>query len=226
MCSSDLRWMMRTKFVDAQCGFKAMRRDIAQQLLPHVKDTAWFFDTELLVKAEYEGYTIHEEPMKWIEDTDSRVHIVKTATKDIKGLSRVRGEYGRATLFEAAGFGGLLLVAACAAVGVGKLLSCHTPRSTSTRVGLRSTPSTAYLASPDPSEPNATVAELVQLPGRGNARGVTPVKGSSGTTVALYPSPKATPTGLMRKLFVAAVPMLLRVMSLKDIYAAAQCFFE
>lgn len=106
-----IRWTMRTKFVDAQCGFKAMRRDIAQQLLPHVKDTAWFFDTELLVKAEYEGYTIHEEPMEWIEDTDSRVHIVKTATEDIKGLSRVRGEYGRATLFEAAGFGGLLLMA-------------------------------------------------------------------------------------------------------------------
>lgn len=106
-----IRWTMRTKFVDAQCGFKAMRRDIAQQLLPHVKDTAWFFDTELLVKAEYEGYTIHEEPVEWIEDTDSRVHIVKTATEDIKGLSRVRGEYGRATLFEAAGFGGLLLMA-------------------------------------------------------------------------------------------------------------------
>lgn len=106
-----IRWTMRTKFVDAQCGFKAMRRDVAQQLLPHVKDTAWFFDTELLVKAEYEGYTIHEEPVEWIEDTDSRVHIVKTATEDIKGLSRVRGEYGRATLFEAAGFGGLLLMA-------------------------------------------------------------------------------------------------------------------
>ena len=106
-----IRWTMHTKFVDAQCGFKAMRRDVAQQLLPHVKDTAWFFDTELLVKAEYEGYTIHEEPVEWIEDTDSRVHIVKTVTEDIKGLSRVRGEYGRATLFEAAGFGGLLLMA-------------------------------------------------------------------------------------------------------------------
>ena len=106
-----IRWTMRTKFVDAQCGFKAMRRDVAQQLLPHVKDTAWFFDTELLIKAEYEGYMIHEEPVEWIEDTDSRVHIVKTAVEDIKGLSRVRGEYGRATLFEAAGFGGLLLMA-------------------------------------------------------------------------------------------------------------------
>ena len=107
-----IRWTMHTKFVDAQCGFKAIRRDAAQQLLPHVKDTAWFFDTELLVKAEYEGYVIHEEPVEWIEDTDSRVHIVKTAVEDIKGLSRVRGEYGRVALFEAAGFGGLLLITA------------------------------------------------------------------------------------------------------------------
>lgn len=107
-----IRWTMRTKFVDAQCGFKAIRRDVAQQLLPHVKDTAWFFDTELLIKAEYEGYMIHEEPVEWIEDTDSRVHIVKTAVEDIKGLSRVRGEYGRVALFEAAGFGGLLLITA------------------------------------------------------------------------------------------------------------------
>ena len=107
-----IRWTMHTKFVDAQCGFKAMRRDAAQQLLPRVKDAAWFFDTELLVKAEYEGYVIHEEPVEWIEDTDSRVHIVKTAVEDIKGLSRVRGEYGRVALFEAAGFGGLLLITA------------------------------------------------------------------------------------------------------------------
>ena len=107
-----IRWTMHTKFVDAQCGFKAIRRDVAQQLLPHVKDTAWFFDTELLIKAEYEGYMIHEEPVEWIEDTDSRVHIVKTAVEDIKGLSRVRGEYGRVALFEAAGFGGLLLITA------------------------------------------------------------------------------------------------------------------
>lgn len=107
-----IRWTMHTKFVDAQCGFKAIRRDVAQQLLPHVKDTAWFFDTELLIKAEYEGYMIHEEPVEWIEDTDSRVHIVKTAVEDIKDLSRVRGEYGRVALFEAAGFGGLLLITA------------------------------------------------------------------------------------------------------------------
>ena len=54
---------MKTKFVDAQCGFKAIRRDAARKILPCIKDTGWFFDTELLVKAEYAGYTIREEPV-------------------------------------------------------------------------------------------------------------------------------------------------------------------
>ena len=107
-----IRTTMKTKFVDAQCGFKALRRDVAQKLLPHIKDTAWFFDTELLIKAEYNGYKIHEEPVEWIEDTDSRVDVVKTATEDIKGLSRVRQEYDQSSFGEMAAFGGLLLFTA------------------------------------------------------------------------------------------------------------------
>ena len=107
-----IRTTMKTKFVDAQCGFKALRRDVAQKLLPHIKDTAWFFDTELLIKAEYNGYKIHEEPVEWIEDTDSRVDVVKTATEDIKGLSRVRQEYGQSSFGEMAAFDGLLLFTA------------------------------------------------------------------------------------------------------------------
>ena len=104
-----VRTTMKTNFADAQCGFKAIRRDLAQKLLPHIKDKAWFFDTELLVKAEYEGYKIHEEPVEWVEDADSRVRIVKTAAGDIKGLSRVRKEYSKSSFGEMAAFGGLLL---------------------------------------------------------------------------------------------------------------------
>lgn len=104
-----IRRSMHTSFADAQCGFKAMRRDVAAKLLPHVKDTAWFFDTELLVKAEYAGYVVREEPVEWVEDTDSRVNVFQTAVDDIKGLSRVRGEYNMATLSQALGLGGLML---------------------------------------------------------------------------------------------------------------------
>ena len=82
----------RTKFSDAQCGFKAIRRDVAKRFLPKIKDNEWFFDTELLIKTERAGVPIHEKPVTWIEDTDSRVKIVKTAVDDLKGLHRVNKE--------------------------------------------------------------------------------------------------------------------------------------
>ncbi|MBI2620375.1 MAG: glycosyltransferase family 2 protein [Ignavibacteriales bacterium] len=78
-----------TKFSDAQCGFKAITRRAAQDLLPKTEDTGWFFDTELLVIGEKLGYRIFDLPVSWIEDLDSRVKIVRTAIDDIKGLIRV-----------------------------------------------------------------------------------------------------------------------------------------
>ena len=77
-------------FADAQCGFKAIRRDTAAELLPFVENNHWFFDTELLLLAEEQGYRIHEVPVRWTEDTDTRVHITKTVREDLAGLLRVR----------------------------------------------------------------------------------------------------------------------------------------
>ncbi|MFL6163617.1 MAG: glycosyltransferase [Jatrophihabitantaceae bacterium] len=84
-----LRGTLLTRFSDAQCGFKAMRADIGRTLLPLVEDTGWFFDTELLVLAERSGLRIHEVPVDWVDDPDSRVDIVSTAIADLKGVARV-----------------------------------------------------------------------------------------------------------------------------------------
>ncbi|MEU4494880.1 bifunctional glycosyltransferase family 2/GtrA family protein [Streptomyces sp. NPDC023998] len=84
-----LRGSLAARFSDAQCGFKAIRRDVAERLLPMVEDTGWFFDTELLVLAERAGLRIHEVPVDWVDDPDSTVHIVSTATEDLKGVWRV-----------------------------------------------------------------------------------------------------------------------------------------
>jgi hypothetical protein len=46
-----LRTALGAHFSDARCSFKAIRADVAQQILPHTRDNAWFFDTELLVLA-------------------------------------------------------------------------------------------------------------------------------------------------------------------------------
>ena len=84
-----LKTAMAAHFSDAQCGFKAMRTDVAARLLPHVEDNAWFFDTEMLLLAEKAGYRVHEVPVDWIDDPDSRVNIIDTAVKDIQGMWRV-----------------------------------------------------------------------------------------------------------------------------------------
>jgi putative flippase GtrA len=84
-----LRGVLGARFSDAQCGFKAVRADVARQLLPLVADTGWFFDTELLVIAERAGLRIHEVPVDWVDDPDSRVDIVGTAINDLKGCWRV-----------------------------------------------------------------------------------------------------------------------------------------
>ncbi len=85
-----VRSMFGSRIIDAQCGFKGITREVAQRLLPWVEDTQWFFDTELLLLAESQGYTICQIPVRWVEDPDSRVKIVKTAMDDLQGLWRLR----------------------------------------------------------------------------------------------------------------------------------------
>jgi putative flippase GtrA len=84
-----LRGTLAARFSDAQCGFKAIRSDAAHALLPLVVDTGWFFDTELLVLAERAGLRIHEVPVDWVDDPDSRVDILATALADLRGIARV-----------------------------------------------------------------------------------------------------------------------------------------
>ncbi|MGI5245720.1 glycosyltransferase [Dactylosporangium sp. CA-139066] len=140
-----LRTALSARFSDAQCGFKAIRRDVAEQLLPLVEDTGWFFDTELLVLAQRAGLRIHEVPVDWIDDPDSRVDIVATALADLRGIARLgralftgklplaalRSRFGRAPLVEGvpAGmlpqllrFGGIGILSTIAFLGLYALL--------------------------------------------------------------------------------------------------------
>jgi putative flippase GtrA len=119
-----LHVVLRARFSDAQCGFKAIRADCARELLPLVHDRAWFFDTELLVLAERAGLRIHEVPVDWVDDPDSRVDIVSTALADLRGVARMARDMRatRAALASVSsregvpGFGGQVL--RFAAIGV------------------------------------------------------------------------------------------------------------
>jgi len=93
-----LRAFMGARFSDAQCGFKAIRREQARALLPLTQDTGWFFDTELLVLAERAGLRIHEIPVDWIDDLDSRVDIIATALADLRGMARLGAGFVRGSI--------------------------------------------------------------------------------------------------------------------------------
>lgn len=84
-----LKTVFAVRFRDAQCGFKAIRSDVARVLLPSVEDNGWFFDTEVLLLAEHNGLRVHEVPVDWVDDPDSRVNVRRTATDDLKGVWRV-----------------------------------------------------------------------------------------------------------------------------------------
>jgi glycosyltransferase involved in cell wall biosynthesis len=90
-----------TRFSDAQCGFKAVSRKVVDQVVPQIEDQTWFFDTELLVLAEKQGYRTKDIPVVWTEDDDSRVKIVRTAWDDIKGVLRLRKQLWMASFANA-----------------------------------------------------------------------------------------------------------------------------
>ena len=85
-----LKLMLGFPFTDAQCGFKAVSRQLVNDLFARIEDDEWFFDTELLYLAYRNGYKVKELPVRWLEDTDSRVKILRTAWLDIKGVLRMR----------------------------------------------------------------------------------------------------------------------------------------
>jgi len=85
-----IKAMFQTRFSDAQCGFKAVRTDVARTLMPLIEDDNWFFDTEMLILAEKAGYRVKDVAVAWVEDFDTRVNVPKTIGEDMLGLARMR----------------------------------------------------------------------------------------------------------------------------------------
>ena len=77
-----VRLMLRSRLQDHQCGFKAFDRETLFALLGDVEDDHWFWDTEVLVRAQRAGYRVKEFPVGWEPRTDSKVNIVR----DVLGM--------------------------------------------------------------------------------------------------------------------------------------------
>lgn len=87
--NSLIRLTQRTKFSDSQCGFKAARTATIRPLLAITRDDGFFFDTEFLILADYNGLRVHEVAVDWVEDLDSRVNVARTSLKNLSGLWRM-----------------------------------------------------------------------------------------------------------------------------------------
>jgi glycosyltransferase involved in cell wall biosynthesis len=130
---------LRTRFRDAQCGFKAVRAETARRLLPEVEDQGFFFDTELLVLAQQEGLRIHEVAVDWSDDTDSRVDIVATAMADLRGIARVWGRGRTTTMRQLRRFGMVGVVSTVAYVVLYAALRVHLAAAAANAVALVTT---------------------------------------------------------------------------------------
>lgn len=84
-----IKIFFQVHFSDAQCGFKGITREVAVELLPYIKDNAWFFDSELLIVGEKLGFKIYEEPVRWVDNPGSTVRVLPTITGDLAGLWRL-----------------------------------------------------------------------------------------------------------------------------------------
>lgn len=71
------RLMLGSNLYDHQCGFKSFRREALFALMDNIKDTHWFWDTELFVRAQRAGYRVKEFPVEWRQGGTTKVNLVK-----------------------------------------------------------------------------------------------------------------------------------------------------
>ena len=77
-----VRRLLGSSLRDHQCGFKALDREAFEALRHEVADDHWFWDTELLVRAQRRGYRVREFPVEWEPKGDSSVDLVR----DVLGM--------------------------------------------------------------------------------------------------------------------------------------------
>ena len=90
LASRSFNWLVRmllgSKLADHQCGFKAFRKDKVLPILESMENLDWFWDTELLVKAQRSGLAVVEVPVEWKESQDSRFRIIDDTVNMARSL--------------------------------------------------------------------------------------------------------------------------------------------
>lgn len=88
-----LQFMLGAKFKDAQCGFKAVRKTTFLEIADQIQNTTWYFDSEMLLLAQYKNYRLQEIPIIWTDDPHSTVKIISTANDNLHHMWRMFKTY-------------------------------------------------------------------------------------------------------------------------------------
>ncbi len=70
-----VRLLLGSRIHDHQCGFKAFNRDRILLLLPSIRAVHWFWDTEILIRAQRAGYRVTELPVRWRAGSGTTVRL-------------------------------------------------------------------------------------------------------------------------------------------------------
>jgi dolichyl-phosphate beta-glucosyltransferase len=97
--------ILSTRVSDFTCGFKAFQHDAAQAIFARQRVDGWGFDAEILFIAQYLGYRIHEVPVVWRDDADTKVRIARDAVRSFGELLAIRWAAARGAYRQAAGAG-------------------------------------------------------------------------------------------------------------------------
>lgn len=78
-----VRLILRSRLRDHQCGFKAFNTRSLRAILGEIRDTHWFWDTEILIRSQKRGMRVTEIPVLWNEGEGTTVK-----TSDIWKMGR------------------------------------------------------------------------------------------------------------------------------------------
>lgn len=78
------------EITDSQCGFKFFRHDAAKDLFARQKIDGYMFDVEILALARARGYAVKEVPIRWRDDHDSRLELVRGNLRNVRDILRIR----------------------------------------------------------------------------------------------------------------------------------------
>lgn len=88
--NSMVRWSVLPGLHDTQCGFKAFRADVAENVFQQQTLPGWSFDAEVLVIAREQGYHIEEIPIIWYYKPGTRLHFIKDSIQMAVDLLTIR----------------------------------------------------------------------------------------------------------------------------------------